>query len=50
MVDEKTLLGKISEDLFARIFLSRIQERQKNIMNFLKKVSIFTGLPQSFFT
>ena len=49
MVDENTLLGKIPEQVFNKIFLPKILARQKTISQFLKKVSIFNGLPNSFF-
>jgi signal-transduction protein with cAMP-binding, CBS, and nucleotidyltransferase domain len=49
MVDQQTLLAKISEELFHKLFLPRFNERQKNLSCFLKTVSIFNGLPNSFF-
>ena len=50
MVDENTLIGKISDELFTRIFLPKIIEKQRISMEFLKKVVIFAGLPNSFFS
>lgn len=49
MVDENTLLGKISDDLFHKVFVPKLLERERALVNFLKKVAIFTGLPNSFF-
>lgn len=49
MVDENTLLGKISDDLFHKVFIPKLLERERALVNFLKKVAIFTGLPNSFF-
>lgn len=49
MVDENTLLGKISDDLFHKAFVPKLVERERNLVNFFKKVAIFNGLPTSFF-
>lgn len=49
MVDQHTLIGKFSEEIFYRVFYNRILERQRNIVAVLKKVQIFAGLPNSFF-
>lgn len=49
MVDENTLIGKVSEELFFKLLQPRILERQKHLVTFLKKISIFNGLPHSFF-
>jgi hypothetical protein len=49
MVDENTLIGKISDELFFRLFQVKILERQKGIVAFLKRIDIFSGLPNPFF-
>jgi len=49
MADEQALLGKISEELFIKLFLPKIQERQKLQIQFLKKIEIFEGLPNNFY-
>jgi hypothetical protein len=49
MVDQNTLIGKFSEEVFYKIFYNKILERQKSITSVLKKVQIFAGLPSSFF-
>lgn len=49
MVDQHTLLAKVSDDLFHKLFLPKVQERQKKLSLFLKSVAIFNGLPNSFF-
>lgn len=49
MVDETTLLGKVSDEIFHKIFYQKIIDRQKQLVTFLKKIEIFNGLPNSFF-
>ncbi len=49
MVDQNTLIGKFSEEVFYKIFYNKLIERQKSIGAVLRKVQIFSGLPGSFF-
>ena len=49
MVDENTLLAKVSDELFNKIFMPKILERQKQLTSFIRQLPIFTGLPNLFF-
>ena len=40
MVDENTLLGKISDELFFQYFQPTVEERWRKFMEFLRKVEI----------
>jgi hypothetical protein len=49
MVDEGTLLGRVSEDLFMRVFMPALEQRWKTLSEFFRKVDIFASLPAPFF-
>ncbi len=49
MVDEKTLMGKISDDLFLKWIQKRLYERTRNLTSFMKKIVLFENLPDVVF-
>lgn len=49
MVDEKTLMGKISDELFVKWIQKRLYERTRNLTSFMKKIVLFENLPDVVF-
>ena len=49
MVDDKTLMGKISDELFVKWIKKRIFERIRNLTSFMKKIVLFENLPDVVF-
>jgi hypothetical protein len=41
MVDEKTLMAKISDELFLKWIQKRLYERTRNLASFMKKIVLF---------
>jgi hypothetical protein len=45
MVDEKTLIVKITDDLFTKYFQAKIIETTINLANFMKEIKLFKNIP-----
>lgn len=49
MVDEKTLMGKISDELFSKYIQKRLNERIRSITAFMRRITLFENLPDNVF-
>ena len=49
MVDQHALIAKVSEQLYMALFYARVHQRQRALLNFMRTIPIFQGLPTSFF-
>ena len=49
MIDERTLMGRISDEVYQRYFQEKFYEKINNLSDFMKKVSLFENLTNNVF-